>query len=200
MKPQKIQLAPLRDHVRSWLDRLATKHPDHASAFSLLKEGALSILSAEATDFETLQGFLEAIVKRADELDDGYAFAGAQDLSSKLDGLARGALSEGVPVFPELQVGLSLPSGQSVRSEPEPGSRTRFGGKPEWIQSDETPICRRCQKTMAFIAQIDSIANQDTEVGRFLSKQNSFMFADVGMIYVFWCHRCNGTEAVLQCT
>ena len=89
-------------------------------------------MAAESADFDTIQEFLEAIVKRADELDDGYAFAAAQDLTSKLDGLARAALSEGVPVFPELRVELSLPPGQSVTTELAPGSRTRLGGKPQW--------------------------------------------------------------------
>lgn len=157
------------------------------------------MLAAESADFDTIQELLEAIVKRADELDDSYAFAAAQDLTSKLDRLARAALSEGVPVFPELRVGLSLPLGQPLGGEPEPGSRTRFGGSPQWIQSDATPVCRSCQKTMTFVGQIDSIANEGSEVGRFLSERSSFMFADVGMIYVFWCSRCNGTESVLQC-
>ena len=156
-------------------------------------------MAAESADFDTIQEFLEAIVKRADELDDGYAFAAAQDLTSKLDGLARAALSEGVPVFPELRVELSLPPRQSVTTELAPGSRTRLGGKPQWIQSDATPVCRSCQKTMTFVAQIDSIANEDTEMGQFLRNRNSFIFADVGMIYIFWCSRCNGTEAVMQC-
>jgi hypothetical protein len=51
---------------------------------------------------------------------------------------------------------------------------------------------------MTFVAQIDSIANQDTDLGRLLQAKRSFTFADGGMIYVFWCPGCGETASVLQ--
>lgn len=37
------------------------------------------------------------------------------------------------------------------------GLRSKLGGKPDWAQGDESPWCRRCQKAMTFVAQIDSM-------------------------------------------
>jgi hypothetical protein len=169
----------------------------------LLKEQALCLLAAEGVEFKQVQDLLEEVVKRADKLDDAYVFAVSQDLTNNLEALARAALSEGVPVFPEVEVKLSLAKAATAKrggdSKPEPGSRTRLGGKPLWLQSDATPICEECRKTMTFVAQIDSVANADSKLGRFLNETDSFMFADVGMIYVFWCSGCMGTQAVLQC-
>ena len=34
------------------------------------------------------------------------------------------------------------------------GRRTKLGGKPDWIQGDETPECPQCGDTMYFVAQI----------------------------------------------
>ena len=52
---------------------------------------------------------------------------------------------------------------------------------------------------MTFVAQIDSVANQNTDLGRFLASKASFNFGDAGMIYLFWCSGCNSTQSVLQC-
>src|SRR5437773_940334 len=202
--PTGIAMVLLREHASGRFDELAKQYPDHKEALSSLKEISLSILAGDRAGFDRVRELLEKIVERADQLDDGYAFAAAQDVTNELEGLARGALSERVPVFPEILVGLRIPAAErgepSAASDATPGSRTKFGGKPQWIQSDETPICTRCQKAMSFVAQIDSIANADTEVGHFLNEKKSFMFADVGMIYVFWCSGCAGTQAVFQCT
>jgi len=37
------------------------------------------------------------------------------------------------------------------------GIATKLGGKPIWIQGDETPRCPYCKKQMPFVAQIDSV-------------------------------------------
>lgn len=194
-------LAPLRDHITSEANRLSAKFPHLATALKTLEERSLSRFANEDLDFAGLQDALEAMVKDADELDtDGYLFAIAQQLTNQLDGMLRSALSEGVPVFPELEVTLKPKAGrQAEEDEPEPGFRTKLGGKPQWIQSDATPICEVCGKAMTFVAQIDSIAHQDTRLGQLLAKEESFMFADVGMIYVFWCVGCNVTQSVVQC-
>lgn len=202
MKVHKIALKPLRDLASTRLDAFSAKYPDHAEKAGQLKQSILRLLAADSADFKTTEGFFDAIIKSASELDDGYVYAASQDLIEKLGGLAREALSEGVPVLPEVTVGLSIAPkiGESSNTTgTAAGSRTRLGGKPDWIQGNESPICESCQKTMTFVAQIDSIAHQDSDLGRFLSGEGSFMFADVGMIYVFWCSKCNETKAVLQC-
>lgn len=65
------------------------------------------------------------------------------------------------------------------------GERTKFGGNPDWIQGDETPLCTSCGSEMQFVAQIDSIGGD-------------YMFSDAGMLYVFYCNECNNATALLQ--
>jgi hypothetical protein len=193
-----IPLQPLRAHVERHLGPLS-----EVPKMPLLKEYALSTLSGESASFEAILQHLSAIQRYADGLGEEYVSVVTADLNNILDGMAREALSESIGVFPELQVQLSVagsptPTGPG-QNGPQPGSRTRFGGKPLWIQSNETPMCNTCQSPMTFVAQIDSIANDRTDLGRFLRERNSFMFADVGMIYVFWCSGCLETRAVFQC-
>lgn len=82
---------------------------------------------------------------------------------------------------------------ESMELNHDLGKRSKFGGKPDWIQNDETPKCDCCKKEMEFVAQLDSIdytgyANQTAE----------YMFGDVGMIYVFFCRNCGATKSILQ--
>ena len=198
----KVPSKPLRDHLSSEVTRLSVKFPNLSAALATFQDRGLAKLAEENMDFDAVQSALESMVGDAEELDtDGYMFAIAQQLTSQLDGVARTSLSAGIPVFPELGVALSTtkaePDNQS--GESDAGFRTKLGGKPQWVQSDATPICEHCQKAMTFVAQIDSLANQDTDLGRLLVAKDSFMFADVGMIYVFWCSGCNGTRSILQC-
>lgn len=81
------------------------------------------------------------------------------------------------------------------------GLRTKLGGKPDWIQSDETPDCPECGDTMYFVAQIDSIEHQSKHnpLMKRPPKHIDFMFGDVGMIYVFYCFDCMELESVQQC-
>jgi hypothetical protein len=194
---KKIPLQPLRERVKRQLGPL-TEPPQMA----LLRDYALSTLAGESASFDTIQQHLSAIQRRPDELGDEFVGVIAADLNTILEGLARQALSEGAPAYPELQVKLNLakaPGGKPAsNSKPAPGSRTRLGGRPLWIGADATPICKSCKGLMTFVAQIDSIANQDTDLGRFLQAKSSFMFADAGMIYVFWCPGCCETASVLQ--
>ncbi|HWV98860.1 MAG TPA: hypothetical protein VNZ64_04120 [Candidatus Acidoferrum sp.] len=197
-----IALKPLREHSAARFEEWVKKTPDHEAALRSLQEKTLSILASDSATFDQIQELLEEVVQAADALDDGHAFAASQKLTSELGSLARAALSVGVPVFPELAVDLRITASSSSaggESAIKPGSRTKLGGKPDWIQPDETPICEQCQKAMTFVAQIDSVANQASDLGERLSEKNSFMFADVGMIYVFWCSKCYETRSVLQC-
>jgi hypothetical protein len=67
----------------------------------------------------------------------------------------------------------------------EVGTRHKLGGDPEFIQSEEWPLCPECGQKMSFYAQLDSL-NDD------------FCFADCGMIYVFVCFECNETKSIIQ--
>jgi hypothetical protein len=75
------------------------------------------------------------------------------------------------------------------------GYRTKLGGKPDWLQGDETPICPECNEREIFICQIDSI----DDVVRDDEEAQTYMFGDAGMIYVFFCFACGETHSVFQC-
>ncbi len=64
------------------------------------------------------------------------------------------------------------------------GERNKIGGKPDWLQYDETPSCE-CGKEMVFYGQFDSLGDD-------------ICLADCGMIYVFVCADCLTTESILQ--
>lgn len=82
------------------------------------------------------------------------------------------------------------------------GRRTKLGGAPDWVQNDDVPVCEACQDKMTFVAQIDSVEHQwdsnphSVPAG---SKDQKWMFGDVGMIYVFFCFGCLETKSVFQC-
>ena len=80
------------------------------------------------------------------------------------------------------------------------GLRTKLGGKPDWIQSDETPECDECGEPMAFVAQIDSVEHQNEHnpIVQERTKHIDFMFGDVGMIYVFYCFDCAQVRSLTQ--
>jgi uncharacterized protein YwqG len=100
-------------------------------------------------------------------------------------------------VYPEYRVRLEpVPAGEAAVPEQYPenlGQRTKLGGEPIWIQTEQVPECPHCQQPMAFVAQIDSI-DHDGYGGR-----GPYMFGDVGMIYVFYCNECTEAQAVVQC-
>src|SRR5689334_22689484 len=82
------------------------------------------------------------------------------------------------------------------------GERSKLGGLPDWDQVDATPSCPDCFQDMTFIAQIDSIEQQSSTNPHSisaLSKDQQYMFGDVGMIYVFFCFNCLKANAIFQC-
>ena len=81
------------------------------------------------------------------------------------------------------------------------GRRTKFGGEPEWIQGDETPICPECETALVFVAQIDSVEHDapGNPLRRDALTDQDYMFGDVGMIYVFFCYDCCQPAAIHQC-
>lgn len=70
-------------------------------------------------------------------------------------------------------------------SDPEIGNRSKVGGRPAFIQSEEYPLCTVCGKQMTFYAQLDAIGD-------------GFDIADCGLIYVFICFDCYETKSVIQ--
>ena len=80
------------------------------------------------------------------------------------------------------------------------GMRSKLGGKPDWCQSAKVPNCSDCGAPMSFIAQIDSMEHKEGYNPHAVDyDKQDYMFADVGMIYVFMCFDCMETQSVLQC-
>lgn len=67
----------------------------------------------------------------------------------------------------------------------EAGTHHKLGGTPDWLQSEDIPLCPDCHKPMSFYGQLDSIGDE-------------FDLADCGMIYVFVCFDCFTTQSILQ--
>ena len=80
------------------------------------------------------------------------------------------------------------------------GRRSKLGGEPDWVQSDETPECVACHKPMTFVGQIDSIEhNESANPHRRDYGKQDYMFGDVGMFYIFFCFDCIDTKSIFQC-
>lgn len=93
---------------------------------------------------------------------------------------------------------------KGTNAVPDPrrlGIRSKLGGKPDWVQRPEVPICPECEQAMSFVAQIDSMEHDEPHnphaVGCMSGKQE-YLFGDVGMIYVFLCFGCTETKSVVQ--
>jgi uncharacterized protein len=69
----------------------------------------------------------------------------------------------------------------------EIGTRHKFGGDPDLLDPNAWPTCQACRKRMTFIAQLDSVGDE-------------LVFADVGMVYVFYCFDCGEAGAILRST
>jgi ankyrin repeat protein len=64
------------------------------------------------------------------------------------------------------------------------GRKSKLGGKPAWLQADDTPDCPKCEQPMGFVLQLAS----DSRVS----------FGDVGMLYTFACPECAVTASLVQ--
>ena len=88
----------------------------------------------------------------------------------------------------------AYPKGPNVPHCEAQGRRTKLGGVPDWEQGDRpNPQCAGCGEPMTFVAQIDSVEHQwrsNPHSVNTLSKEQKWMFGDVGMIYVFSCFGC----------
>jgi len=67
----------------------------------------------------------------------------------------------------------------------------KIGGAINWIQGEEHPVCKKCNKPMVFIMEIQS--NEELNNG-----DCSLMFGDMGKLYVFSC--CDTITTLYQCT
>jgi hypothetical protein len=63
----------------------------------------------------------------------------------------------------------------------------QLGGKPDWIQGDETPTCDGCQQPMTFVAQLEEGHNHQTAAN----------FGG-GMAYAFCCSKCAQAKFLWQ--
>lgn len=71
-----------------------------------------------------------------------------------------------------------------VPAEKKAGRKSKIGGKPTWIQMEQTPDCIKCEKSMAFVLQLDS--------------GSPVMYGDMGMLYVFTCPECKVVTSLIQ--
>ena len=81
------------------------------------------------------------------------------------------------------------------------GRRSKFGGRPNWIQSkdDRVVVCSKCSCEMIFVAQIDSVehhSRHNPNSVHALGGEQKWMFGDVGMIFVFFCLSCDNAAAI----
>ncbi|MCB9772141.1 MAG: hypothetical protein H6754_06285 [Candidatus Omnitrophica bacterium] len=96
-------------------------------------------------------------------------------------------------VLPEFKINL-VPNSTEAKSikpfdwsieNPIQGKRHKIGGKPEFIQESDVPICDSCKHDMSFYAQLDTIGPE-------------YSLADCGLIYVFICFDCYETKSLIQ--
>jgi uncharacterized protein YwqG len=88
-----------------------------------------------------------------------------------------------IPLIPDPQTD-EAKNAVGYKWNDEAGNRHQLGGEPEFIQTEEWPVCS-CAKKMTFYGQLDSIGDD-------------YDLADCGMIYVFVCFDCMETKSILQ--
>jgi hypothetical protein len=71
-----------------------------------------------------------------------------------------------------------------VASGKKAGRKSKLGGKPTWIQMDQTPDCPKCENPMAFVLQ--------------LASDSRISYGDMGMLYSFVCPECHVSAALIQ--
>ncbi|WP_203914845.1 hypothetical protein [Rhizocola hellebori] len=86
---------------------------------------------------------------------------------------------------------LSAVSGMRLEGEAPADAHVigRVGGKPEWIQADETPGCPKCGDYMDFLVQLQQGHDHTTAVN----------FGGDGLGYAFVCKPCQEAAFVWQC-
>jgi hypothetical protein len=64
------------------------------------------------------------------------------------------------------------------------GGKSKLGGSPAWIQSEEIPECPKCKQGMTFVLQ--------------LASNSEISFGDMGMLYAFLCRGCKISATLIQ--
>lgn len=78
----------------------------------------------------------------------------------------------------------------AARNErPESSVLGQLGGRPAWIQADETPVCPSCARTMPFIVQLEEGPDHSTAMN----------FGGAGSAYAFACEPCGRALFLWQC-
>jgi len=93
-----------------------------------------------------------------------------------------------IPEFKIELVPLSLKAEELMGfkwADPEVGTRSKFGGKPEGITAEDAPVCTSCSAPMTFLCQVDSVGDD-------------LVFADVGILYVYICFGCFEAKAFIE--
>lgn len=194
----------LKGLAEAEFDRLVATYPGEKELLRPLRTMVLAGISQHCSNVDALGEFIDSIQDEGGSLGvSGYVYSDLFDFQDALRKRICEALTKDSGSFPELTVQLKATPKTKARQTgkaAKKGERTKLGGKPDWIQCDETPICKHCQQQpMTFVGQVDSVGAAETPLGRSLGKAEAFMFADSGMIYVFWCRGCNETRSVLQC-
>ncbi|GAA2790986.1 hypothetical protein GCM10010505_18270 [Kitasatospora aburaviensis] len=65
----------------------------------------------------------------------------------------------------------------------------QLGGRPDWLQFDETPSCSSCARPMSFVAQLQEGPDPITAMN----------FGGGGRAYAFVCEPCAGAAFLWQC-
>lgn len=71
-----------------------------------------------------------------------------------------------------------------VPTSKKAGRKSKLGGGPSWVQSEEVPDCPKCAKAMTFALQLAS----DTRIA----------YADMGVLYSFVCPDCQISASLVQ--
>jgi hypothetical protein len=94
-----------------------------------------------------------------------------------------------------------VPAGERAVNPRALGRRSKLGGVPDLEHDAAAPTCPECQEPMTFVAQLDSIEHDDRKnphAMNALGDEQQYLFADVGMVYVFVCLSCNEAAAFVQ--
>ena len=100
-------------------------------------------------------------------------------------------ISESSNIKPKKEL-LLVPKGMKPNNNKNQNCKLR--GIPDWIQSNQTPKCKKCNSIMSFIGQLASI-----QCGIPYNKRpnDDYIFGDCGVYYVFACENCGEDEKVV---
>ena len=102
-------------------------------------------------------------------------------MAIKLENNTPDIIDPGINAEPLTSKGIRL---VPVSAGKKAGRASKLGGKPSWIQTDETPDCPKCEKAMAFVLQLRSSPDMS--------------YADEGMLYAFACPECQVVSSLVQ--